>query len=97
MALARAPVEHHAYNTNAKFANVRPYRARALSRLDAGVDGALDSPLPSAIARRIYAPTRALLLIAVIAAAAITNVIRRRARISFVKVESYRSLNQVSR
>jgi hypothetical protein len=72
MLLARAPVEHHAYNTNIEFANFSPYRQGALQGLDVGVEGVPGSALPSAIALMICTRN------AIIVAALRSNVIRRR-------------------
>jgi transcriptional regulator with XRE-family HTH domain len=79
MASTRAPVEHHAYNTNAEFANFRPYRhARYRRRKDAGFGFAIrDCAYDLYTQQRCAAP--------VIVAAAIVNVIRRRAANQFRK------------
>jgi hypothetical protein len=78
MATARAPVEHHVYNTNIEFASFRPYRRAHYQGLDSGVEGVPGSALPSAIALMIC--TRITRI-----AAATLNVIRRRAANQFRK------------
>src|SRR4051812_23209153 len=73
MAFTRAAVEHHTYNTNAEFANFRPYR-RAMPTADLNVEAG--SALPSAIAFSICA-CRGDIPVPAIVAVAITTVIRR--------------------
>jgi hypothetical protein len=75
MALARAPVEHRAYNTNAEFANFSPSRRARHRGLDLGIEGVRGSALLSAIALTICTRKGAVPA-AVIVAAAIVNMIR---------------------
>src|ERR1700759_3565435 len=94
MAFTRAAVEHHAYNTNAEFANFRPHR-RALPR--AGLNVEAGSALPSAVALSICACRGDISLRCYRGRRDHQCDSPARRKFSFAKVERCRSLNQVSR